>query len=241
MTELQLKEMYGFVKGNSICSATEPTRSLGHIAGYFMSGSTAKFILDNEREIDVSKITDEKKYVIMDDAAINQPERRISEDKGREPKLSNDNDDAGDDDADAFSDEIPKNKVKITPIDNSILLDEFGLPKLLPAGTGENEPIINNIPQQQRQIHNRQNTNPLPQPAKTSPLISLLDKAKASKVKITLDLEVDAYDVDLVKILIGSFDDAKKEIVDYIISKIPADYIQEKLSDEIGDVYKLNQ
>jgi len=236
MDKSQLKEMFDFVKNKNLYKADEPGKSLGKIVGYHMNDEIIPtLILDTEGEIAVSKIVEEKRYVIGEDSGDIQKNRSsqpVRENKGKQ--APNVGESFIDDEEDSFTDTEPTRRIKITPLDTSIVVDDNGIPMLLPE-------IPNDVVQESKLTYNQR---PLHKPAQTvqvvnvSPIVSLLEKAKSKPIIIKFELEINAYAESLIDVLLPNFEGAEKDIVDYIISKIEDTTIKNKIEEQLRIHYK---
>jgi len=70
-----------------------------------------------------------------------------------------------------------------------------------------------------------------------SPIYNLLSKQKPNMVDVSISIKLNLPPKDLYDVLIGSFDEAEDDIVEYIISSIEIDDIKKAISSSIVDSY----
>jgi hypothetical protein len=73
-----------------------------------------------------------------------------------------------------------------------------------------------------------------------NPIISLLQKQKPNWVEVGLDLKLNLPTKSLYDILTSSFEDAEKEIIEFVVSDLDIDLIKESLRINIREIYKAN-
>ena len=73
-----------------------------------------------------------------------------------------------------------------------------------------------------------------------NPIISLLEKQKPNWVEVGLDLKLNLPTKSLYDILTSSFEDAEKEIIEFVVSDLDIDLIKESLRINIREIYKAN-
>ena len=226
MDELQLKEMFEFVKGNPLFKTGE-AKSLGKIAGYFMDGGVPMLTLDSDVEVAVSKITEEKKYVIGEGGGSGG---RKPQQQSQQPNNQQRHDDDDDDD-----DINPAAKAKLAPVDNTIKMDEHGIPIL------QKDPDFAHLDKKanvDRPLHGPAATKNV---LKGSPIVALLEKAKPKSISISIELDIDAYDETLIGVLLTNFETAHKDIIDHIISKITDEKLKGEIARKLREFYKFTE
>lgn len=70
-----------------------------------------------------------------------------------------------------------------------------------------------------------------------SPIYTLLKKQKSNWVNVSINLKLNLPAKSLYSVLISSFDDAEKEIIDYVTEGIDIEDIREALSESIVSYY----
>jgi len=72
---------------------------------------------------------------------------------------------------------------------------------------------------------------------KASPIYGLLSKQKPNMVDVDISIKINLPPKELYSVLTNSFDGAREEIVDYVISSLNIDDIKKSLSDSILNTY----
>jgi hypothetical protein len=70
-----------------------------------------------------------------------------------------------------------------------------------------------------------------------SPIYKLLKKQKKNIVEVSIKLKLNLPPKDLYTVLSGSFDDAEKEIIDFVLDGVDIDSIKASLADSIRKNY----
>lgn len=122
---------------------------------------------------------------------------------------------------------------------NSELLEEFMI--MLPAqpkitkSQNPNPPV--QIPQQSASAvtsiiyEDAKNSNP------DSPIYKLLNKQKKNMVEVSIKIKLNLPPKDLYTVLSGSFEDAEKEIIDFVLDGVDIENIKASLADSIKKNY----
>jgi hypothetical protein len=121
---------------------------------------------------------------------------------------------------------------------NTELLEEFMI--MLPA-----QPKPVEIPQPQYnppvQTHQSTVTSIIYDDAKNaqidSPIYKLLKKQKKNMVEVSIKIKLNLPPKDLYTVLSGSFEDAEKEIIDFVLDGVDIENIKASLSDSIKKSY----
>lgn len=125
---------------------------------------------------------------------------------------------------------------------NSELLDEFML--MLPA---QPEPIQQQVQHNPQPVHipsepkNSTVTSIIYDDSKNvqndSPIYKLLKKQKKNMVEVSIKIKLNLPPKDLYTVLSGSFEDAEKEIIDFVLDGVDIENIKASLSDSIRKSY----
>jgi len=70
-----------------------------------------------------------------------------------------------------------------------------------------------------------------------SPIYKLLKKQKRNMVEVSIKIKLNLPPRDLYTVLSGSFDDAEKEIIDFVLDGVDIENIKASLSDSIRKTY----
>lgn len=73
---------------------------------------------------------------------------------------------------------------------------------------------------------------------KESPIYSLLKKQKSNWVEVSLNLKLNLPPKNLYQVLVGSFEDADSEIIDFVTEGIDMDDVRSALADSIASYYE---
>lgn len=73
---------------------------------------------------------------------------------------------------------------------------------------------------------------------KESPIYSLLKKQKSNWVEVSLNLKLNLPPKNLYQVLVGSFEDADSEIIDFVTEGIDMDDVRAALADSIASYYE---
>ena len=125
---------------------------------------------------------------------------------------------------------------------NAELLDEFMI--MLPAQPKITKPLnpVQNqhpvqIPQQSASAvtsiiyEDHKNSNP------DSPIYKLLKKQKKNMVEVSIKIKLNLPPKDLYTVLSGSFEDAEKEIIEFVLDGVDIENIKASLADSIKKSY----
>ena len=121
---------------------------------------------------------------------------------------------------------------------NSELLNEYVI--MLPAQLAQVIPVNN------QQIHTRPNeqttvTSIIYEDSKISqndsPIYKLLKKQKKNMVDVSIKIKLNLPPKDLYTVLSGSFDDAEREIIDFVLDGVDIEDIKASLADSIKKSY----
>jgi len=121
---------------------------------------------------------------------------------------------------------------------NSELLNEYAI--MLPAQLAQVIPVNN------QQIHTRPNeqttvTSIIYEDSKISqndsPIYKLLKKQKKNMVDVSIKIKLNLPPKDLYTVLSGSFEDAEREIIDFVLDGVDIEDIKASLADSIKKSY----
>jgi hypothetical protein len=74
-----------------------------------------------------------------------------------------------------------------------------------------------------------------------SPIYKLLKKQKKNSVEVSIKLKLNLPSKELYGVLSSSFDDAEKEIIDFVLSGVDIDDIKASLADSIRQTYYVSE
>lgn len=74
-----------------------------------------------------------------------------------------------------------------------------------------------------------------------SPIFSLLAKQKENWVDVDLKLTINLPPKSLWDVLMGSFDDAEKDILEYVTKDLDIEVVRQSLRESIKEIYKKNK
>ena len=128
---------------------------------------------------------------------------------------------------------------------NSDLLNEYVI--MLPAQPVQPAQQVQSIPvnnlQDNPTIHNGQTTvtsiiyDDPKNSQNDSPIYKLLKKQKKNMVDVSIKLKLNLPPKDLYAVLSGSFEDAEKEIIDFVLSGVDIEDIKASLADSVKKSY----
>ena len=75
----------------------------------------------------------------------------------------------------------------------------------------------------------------------SSPIFSLLAKQKENWVDVDLKLTINLPPKSLWDVLMGSFDDAEKDILEYVTKDLDIEVVRQSLRESIKEIYKKNK
>ena len=125
---------------------------------------------------------------------------------------------------------------------NAELLDEFMImlpaqPKITKPSNQVQNPHPVQIPQQSASAvtsiiyEDHKNSNP------DSPIYKLLKKQKKNMVEVSIKIKLNLPPKDLYTVLSGSFEDAEKEIIEFVLDGVDIENIKASLADSIKKSY----
>jgi hypothetical protein len=79
------------------------------------------------------------------------------------------------------------------------------------------------------------------QEIKNSPIFSLLAKQKENWVDVDLRLSINLPPKSLWDVLMGSFDEAEKDILEYVTKDLDIEVVRQSLRESIKEIYKKNK
>ncbi len=235
MDNNSLDEMFSYVKGKGVARKGSAD-SLGTIISRYMDGGIPTLVLDNETELDARSISSGN-FVVLESGGQGRQSQAGTPQNGGRQQQHDDDDDGMTDESVIGSESSVKRSVKATNlVDLGGPMTADGIPILQPEYVSEDTitPHTNKSQSQQKQIQTTQNSM-----LNQSPTILLLGKAKTKKIPIDLKLEIEAFDEPLISVLVENYgDDAKKDIADYIISKIDDQMLKDAITNQLRLVYK---
>jgi hypothetical protein len=126
------------------------------------------------------------------------------------------------------------------------LLDEYMI--RVEKGFEENIKIPKELPQteedsvNQRGVKSRETSRETPRiQIESSPIFSLLAKQKENWVDVDLKLSINLPPKSLWDVLMGSFDEAEKDILEYVTKDLDIEVVRQSLRESIKEIYKKNK
>jgi hypothetical protein len=121
---------------------------------------------------------------------------------------------------------------------NSELLNEYVI--MLPSQPAQAIPV--NIPQIQPRSNEQTSVTSIIYddskiPQNDSPIYKLLKKQKKNMVDVSIKIKLNLPPKDLYTVLSGSFDDAEREIIDFVLDGVDIEDIKTSLADSIKKSY----
>jgi hypothetical protein len=119
---------------------------------------------------------------------------------------------------------------------NIDLLDEFML--TLPAAVHSSPPVNQQIQNQEKEsavtsiVYEDQENIRI-----DSPIYKLLKKQKKNMVEVSIKIKLNLPPKELYSVLLGSFDDAEKEIIDFVLDGVDMNNIKKSLADSVKKSY----
>lgn len=124
---------------------------------------------------------------------------------------------------------------------NYELLEEFMI--MLPAQPEPVQPVIQHALPAQSPTEHRDSTvtsiiyDDSKNTQNDSPIYKLLKKQKRNMVEVSIKIKLNLPPKDLYTVLSGSFEDAEREIIDFVLDGVDIDNIKASLSDSIRKTY----
>jgi hypothetical protein len=117
---------------------------------------------------------------------------------------------------------------------NSELLSEYVI--MLPAQTVQSAPVNYPKPNEQTTVTSIIYEDPKIQ-QNDSPIYKLLKKQKKNMVDVSINIKLNLPSKDLYTVLSGSFEDAEREIIDFVLDGVDINDIKASLADSIEKSY----
>jgi hypothetical protein len=132
-----------------------------------------------------------------------------------------------------FSD---KTRISLDLLDEYMIKVERGFEEIISA------PEINVMPQSDlfsnKGVKKREVYEINPETKESNPIFALLSKQKENWVDVDLKLSINLPPRSLWDVLMGSFDEAEKDILEYVTKDLDIEVVRQSLRESIKDIYK---
>ena len=132
-----------------------------------------------------------------------------------------------------FSD---KTRIALDLLDEYMIKVERGFEEIIPTSE------INLVPptdlSQSRGVKKRDAQEIKTQAVEGNPIFALLSKQKENWVDVDLKLSINLPPRSLWDVLMGSFDEAEKDILEYVTKDLDIEVVRQSLRESIKDIYK---
>ena len=131
-----------------------------------------------------------------------------------------------------------KTRISLDLLDEYMIKVERGFEEIIPKS------IDNQINQhsadlsQNKGVKTRDIQETRPQAREENPIFALLSKQKENWVDVDLKLSINLPPRSLWDVLMGSFDDAEKDILEYVTKDLDIEVVRQSLRESIKDIYK---
>ena len=132
-----------------------------------------------------------------------------------------------------------KTRISLDLLDEYMIKVEKGFEEIIPiANTNNplNQPTID--PNQNKGVKTRELQEVRPQIKEGNPIFALLSKQKENWVDVDLKLSINLPPKSLWDVLMGSFDEAEKDILEYVTKDLDIEVVRQSLRESIKDIYK---
>ena len=131
-----------------------------------------------------------------------------------------------------------KTRISLDLLDEYMIKVEKGFEEIIP----KSDPNVLNQPQTEqpsgRGVKTREVQEIRPQSRDENPIFALLSKQKENWVDVDLKLSINLPPRSLWDVLMGSFDDAEKDILEYVTKDLDIEVVRQSLRESIKDIYK---
>jgi hypothetical protein len=132
-----------------------------------------------------------------------------------------------------FSD---KSRIALDLLDEYMIKVERGFEEIIPVSE------VNLVPQtdlsQNKGVKKRDAQEIKAQVIEGNPIFALLSKQKENWVDVDLKLSINLPPRSLWDVLMGSFDEAEKDILEYVTKDLDIEVVRQSLRESIKDIYK---
>jgi hypothetical protein len=129
-----------------------------------------------------------------------------------------------------------KSRILLDLLDEYMIRVDKGFEEILPAPP---ELLISpDDALNQRGVKTRETKHQANLPKDESPIFSLLSKQKENWVDVDLQLSINLPPKSLWDVLVSSFDDAEKDILEYVTKDLDIEVVRQSLRNSIKDIYK---
>jgi len=131
-----------------------------------------------------------------------------------------------------------KTRISLDLLDEYMIRVEKGFEEIVPTASA------NSLSQSQieaspnRGVKTRDAQESKPQVRDDNPIFALLSKQKENWVDVDLKLSINLPPRSLWDVLMGSFDEAEKDILEYVTKDLDIEVVRQSLRESIKDIYK---
>jgi hypothetical protein len=131
-----------------------------------------------------------------------------------------------------------KTRISLDLLDEYMIRVEKGFEEIVPTASA------NSLSQSQieaspnRGVKTRDVQESKPQVRDDNPIFALLSKQKENWVDVDLKLSINLPPRSLWDVLMGSFDEAEKDILEYVTKDLDIEVVRQSLRESIKDIYK---
>lgn len=131
-----------------------------------------------------------------------------------------------------------KTRIALDLLDEYMIRVERGFEEIIT----KSDPNVLNQPQMDqsngRGVKTREIAESRSQSKEENPIFALLSKQKENWVDVDLKLSINLPPRSLWDVLMGSFDDAEKDILEYVTKDLDIEVVRQSLRESIKDIYK---
>jgi hypothetical protein len=131
-----------------------------------------------------------------------------------------------------------KTRISLDLLDEYMIKVEKGFEEIIPTSTDNqlNQPSVE--VSQNKGVKTREIQETRPPAREENPIFALLSKQKENWVDVDLKLSINLPPRSLWDVLMGSFDDAEKDILEYVTKDLDIEVVRQSLRESIKDIYK---
>jgi hypothetical protein len=132
-----------------------------------------------------------------------------------------------------FSD---KSRIALDLLDEYMIKVERGFEEIIPAA--EVNLVSQSDVSQNKGVKKREVNEIKAEMKEVNPIFALLSKQKENWVDVDLKLSINLPPRSLWDVLMGSFDEAEKDILEYVTKDLDIEVVRQSLRESIKDIYK---
>lgn len=131
-----------------------------------------------------------------------------------------------------------KTRISLDLLDEYMIKVEKGFEEIIPIAN--QNPLEQPAPEvnSNRGVKTREVQEIRPQVRDDNPIFALLSKQKENWVDVDLKLSINLPPRSLWDVLMGSFDEAEKDILEYVTKDLDIEVVRQSLRESIKDIYK---